>query len=453
MLTLDATTASLEVVLAGAITTNQLPIVSSWADKTTTTFTPGKTTTQTNSTSTITIVAAPAASTQREVHSINVYNADTVAATITIRENDNSTLRTLVKVTLVVGDTLFYTHSSGWKVMDSTGAEKVNSSLTLTGDVTGTGSSSIATTVAKIQGTTVSGTTGTGNVAFSADPTFTGNPLAPTAAENDNDTSIATTAFVAANQSETWASINNTSKNNAGTPNTQFDLTADVVVLRNSSNHVVVRYAPGTVTNNVSTAGSAANGRDQAGAFSASSWIHFYWIWNGTTLATLSSTVAPTTGPTLPATYTHWAYCGAVRFDSGSALVKTRFRGSWAFYEGRINILSSGSATTETAVDISSVVPPNALECQTEIVGDNISDAVGTLTLTQLFRVISGSNFYALQTQLSGLGLSAATLTPGAVVRFPNVAQNFYYLNTNTAGTGRLTVTFHGYANPNGGRS
>jgi hypothetical protein len=43
----------------------------------------------------------------------------------------------------------------------------------LTGDVT-TSSGSLATTVAKIQGTTVSGTTGSGNVVFSASPTLTG---------------------------------------------------------------------------------------------------------------------------------------------------------------------------------------------------------------------------------------------------------------------------------------
>ncbi len=42
-----------------------------------------------------------------------------------------------------------------------------------TGDVTST-AGSLATTVAKIQGKTVSGTTGTGNVVFSASPTFTG---------------------------------------------------------------------------------------------------------------------------------------------------------------------------------------------------------------------------------------------------------------------------------------
>lgn len=140
MLTLDATTASLEVILAGAITTNQLPIVSSWADKSATAFTPGKTTTQTNSTSTVTIVAAPAASTQREVHSINIYNADTVAATITVRENDNGTLRILVKITLAVGDTLRFTHADSWRVTDTNGNIKSSSTATGTagGDLTGT---------------------------------------------------------------------------------------------------------------------------------------------------------------------------------------------------------------------------------------------------------------------------------------------------------------------------
>lgn len=52
----------------------------------------------------------------------------------------------------------------------------------LTGDVT-TSAGAVATTVAKIQTVTVSGTTGTGNVVFSASPTFTGAPIlaAPTA--------------------------------------------------------------------------------------------------------------------------------------------------------------------------------------------------------------------------------------------------------------------------------
>ncbi len=51
----------------------------------------------------------------------------------------------------------------------------------LTGDVTATGPGAAAATVAAIQGTTVSGTTGTGNVVFSAAPTLTGVPSLSTA--------------------------------------------------------------------------------------------------------------------------------------------------------------------------------------------------------------------------------------------------------------------------------
>jgi hypothetical protein len=45
-------------------------------------------------------------------------------------------------------------------------------------------------------GTGVTTSTGTGNVVLSASPTFTGTPIAPTAAAGTNTTQIATTAFV-----------------------------------------------------------------------------------------------------------------------------------------------------------------------------------------------------------------------------------------------------------------
>lgn len=49
-----------------------------------------------------------------------------------------------------------------------------NGITALTGDVTASGTGSVAATIAEIQGTTVSGTTGSGNVVFSASPAFTG---------------------------------------------------------------------------------------------------------------------------------------------------------------------------------------------------------------------------------------------------------------------------------------
>lgn len=66
-----------------------------------------------------------------------------------------------------------YLSSTDWNTFNGKQASG-NYITALTGDVTATGPGSAAATVAKIQGTVVSGTTGSGNVAFSASPTFTG---------------------------------------------------------------------------------------------------------------------------------------------------------------------------------------------------------------------------------------------------------------------------------------
>lgn len=124
MIRLTATTQKLQAVLAGAVTTNSLPIVVSWSDKTSTTYNGGTTNGIVSGTSAADICAAPAASTVRDIDSIQINNVDTASATITVRYNDNSTLYTLVKITLAVGDQLIYTHGSGWACTDSTGALK-----------------------------------------------------------------------------------------------------------------------------------------------------------------------------------------------------------------------------------------------------------------------------------------------------------------------------------------
>lgn len=243
--------------------------------------------------------------------------------------------------------------------------------------------------------------------------------------------------------------IGNTSKNNSGTPTTQFDLTAERVVLMNSSGQAVVRLSPGTITNNTSTAGSTANGRDQSGAFSASSWVHFYWIWDGTTLASLSS--ASATAPTLPTNYTHWAYCCAVRFNGSSQMPNVRCRGAWVYYEARVVALSSGAATAETSVDVSAIIPPNALQFHVEAIQTATTDGAGAFNVNSLFRFVSGVNFWASTIQLNGLGITSTEILSPAVLITPNNGQAFLYLNTNVTGSVTFTVVIGGYSVPNGG--
>jgi hypothetical protein len=74
----------------------------------------------------------------------------------------------------------------------ATGTLQAGQFPALTGDVTTT-AGGLATTVAKIQGTTVSGTTGTGNVVFSASPTLTGT-ITAAAANFSGNVGIGTTS-------------------------------------------------------------------------------------------------------------------------------------------------------------------------------------------------------------------------------------------------------------------
>lgn len=124
MILLDTTNRSLEVILGGAVTTNQLPFVASYVDITTSAFTPATNTGATNNTTAVTLVAAPGASTQRQLKFLSVRNSDTAPATVTIRYNDNTTIRVLFIFTLAVGDSICYS-DGGWRVFDSSGNNKV----------------------------------------------------------------------------------------------------------------------------------------------------------------------------------------------------------------------------------------------------------------------------------------------------------------------------------------
>ena len=147
MIILDATTRSLEIDLNAAVTANQLPFVASYVDINQSTFAMSAMSTNTgasNNTTAVTLVAAPGATTSRQLKYLSVKNSDTASVLLWIQLNDNTTLREIWKGTLAVGDTLVYVDSLGFNVVDSSGGIKsslVNtmSTLTLTSTLTMSG--------------------------------------------------------------------------------------------------------------------------------------------------------------------------------------------------------------------------------------------------------------------------------------------------------------------------
>lgn len=118
---LDSTTKSLEVLLAGAVATAQPVWYAAWADHTSVAFTPGAADGLTNGATAVTAVAAPASGVQRQIKLLTLFNNDTASVIATVRVNNNAALRTIIKVTLAIGDTLEWDPANGWKVITAAG--------------------------------------------------------------------------------------------------------------------------------------------------------------------------------------------------------------------------------------------------------------------------------------------------------------------------------------------
>jgi hypothetical protein len=123
---LDTINKTLEIYLGAAIAANNLPVTAFYVDHTSVGATPGASDTQTNCVIAVTILAAPAPSTQRQLMRLTVYNADTATATVYIRLNNNSTLRLLMMVDLDPGNSLHFSAKEGWLVMTRSGLVKAS---------------------------------------------------------------------------------------------------------------------------------------------------------------------------------------------------------------------------------------------------------------------------------------------------------------------------------------
>jgi hypothetical protein len=163
MIVLNAITDNIQIVLAGAKTTNDMQCLSFYKDVTTSEYTPGRTAINSNGVTDVNIVPSPASSTQRVVDFISVYNSDTANGTVTIKLDANATETILFKAIIGTGEKIEYTNDKGFQVLTNNGSVKQSQQLNsnnpssnamttvvLTGDVAN--ANAVANTIANVTG-------------------------------------------------------------------------------------------------------------------------------------------------------------------------------------------------------------------------------------------------------------------------------------------------------------
>lgn len=123
MLTLDTTARKLQAFLGGAATTTNPTVTVVFHDvlnqvksditeyRRAPQFTVLAGATETD------VLAAPQQGFVRHIDAINIYQADTVNATVTVVIDDNGTNRILISHTLTPTQTLFYESGYGWDII------------------------------------------------------------------------------------------------------------------------------------------------------------------------------------------------------------------------------------------------------------------------------------------------------------------------------------------------
>lgn len=127
IVTLDATTETLDVTTSAAVNTDYSV---SYMDHASGTLTPGSSHGQITTATTTAILAAPGASTQRAVAAITICNVGTASQTITLKHDTSGTERVIGRSTLGPSECAMVDNAGVLRRVGSNGALQVNTSTT-----------------------------------------------------------------------------------------------------------------------------------------------------------------------------------------------------------------------------------------------------------------------------------------------------------------------------------
>lgn len=114
---------TVRVVTASGVST--IHMYAAWADLTTTALTPGNSDAQVTTATTTVLVAAPAASTQRQLKGLSIRNAHASSSNlVTVQFFDGATATELIAYTLLAGETLQWGEDENFRIIDASGQVK-----------------------------------------------------------------------------------------------------------------------------------------------------------------------------------------------------------------------------------------------------------------------------------------------------------------------------------------
>ena len=178
-----------------------------------------------------------------------------------------------------------------------------NSTQTVTGKTINLTSNTLVATSAQVAAA-VTDETGSGSLVFSASPTFTGTPIAPTAAAATNTTQIATTAHVFAERANTITLTNKTINLTSNTLTATSAQLAAAVTDETGSGALVFATSPTLVAPVLGTpaSGVATNLTGTASGLTAGTATVANGLKSATTTVSVSGATAPSSGQVLTAT-------------------------------------------------------------------------------------------------------------------------------------------------------
>lgn len=173
MILLTTTSATLVLTTSAALATT---CVAAYGDITTSGLLPGAQDSSISTATTTTIVSSPAASTQRQIKSVMIRNAGASTNTITVKKYDGSNYYPVTPdVQLQAGETMEYSDAGGWRVLNSSGVDKI---------VASAGGSTMSVQYnngSGLGGASMVDITTDGHLLLNAESTPTTNPTAPAA--------------------------------------------------------------------------------------------------------------------------------------------------------------------------------------------------------------------------------------------------------------------------------